>query len=211
MLTQYKKSQKSPLHKTILVAVCIISALGVILIFSKSLINIAQSDSVPFSTKAVAAESISTPSVGLPMHIEIPSIGVDTTIYYVGVKSDGSMDIKEDPTQVAWYKFGSRPGNNGTAVIAGHYGWIGEKGSVFNNLHNLVKGDEVLIIDDKGLSTTFIVRESKKYDPDADTSGIFNSNDNKAHLNLITCDGTWESAKDTYSDRLVVFTDKKVD
>lgn len=119
------------------------------------------------------------------------------------------MNVEKDPDKVAWYEFGPRPGENGSAVIAGHYGWIGNKGSVFNDLHTLKKGDELSVIDVKGNNIVFVVRESRKYDPNADATIVFKSNDGKAHLNLITCEGVWIESQKTYSDRLVVFTDKK--
>jgi len=148
-------------------------------------------------------------SAGLPMQLRIPIINVDTNIYYVGLKSDGTMDIGPDPDSVAWYKPGPRPGESGSAVIAGHYGWIGEKGAVFNNIHTLVKGDEILIIDNKNVTTTFVVRESREYDPDADAENVFKSTDGKSHLNLITCEGVLLESQKTYSSRLVIFADKK--
>ena len=148
-------------------------------------------------------------SAGLPMQLRIPIINVDTNIYYVGLKSDGTMDIGPDPDSVAWYKPGPRPGESGSAVIAGHYGWIGEKGAVFNNIHTLVKGDEILVIDNKNITTTFVVRESREYDPDADAENVFKSTDGKSHLNLITCEGVLLESQKTYSSRLVIFADKK--
>ena len=147
--------------------------------------------------------------VELPIRLRIPIIKIDAVINYVGLTSDGTMDIAKDPDKVAWYEFGPRPGENGSAVIAGHYGWIGDKGSVFNDLHTLKKGDEVSVIDVKGNNIVFVVRESRKYDPNADATIVFKSNDGKAHLNLITCEGVWIESQKTYSDRLVVFTDKK--
>ena len=148
-------------------------------------------------------------NAGLPMRLRIPIINVDTNIYYVGLKSDGTMDIGPDPDSVAWYKPGPRPGESGSAVIAGHYGWIGEKGAVFNDIHTLVKGDEILVIDNKNVTTTFVVRESREYDPDADAENVFKSADGKSHLNLITCEGVLLESQKTYSSRLVIFADKK--
>ena len=148
--------------------------------------------------------------VELPIRLRIPIIKVDAIINYVGLTSDGAMNIAKDPDKVAWYEFGPRPGENGSAVIAGHYGWTGNKGSVFNDLHTLKKGDEVSVIDVKGNGIIFVVRESRKYDPEADATIVFKSNDGKAHLNLITCEGVWIEAQKTYSDRLVIFSDKEV-
>lgn len=169
------------------------------------------SNPTPIAKDATPKTVIEEPraNVGLPIRLKIPVINVDAIITYVGLTSDGSMDTADGANEVAWYKFGPRPGENGSAVIAGHYGWTTESAAVFNGLNTLNIGDEVLAIDEKGLATTFIVRESKKYDPEADATSIFMSDDGKAHLNLITCDGIWKNAQQTYSDRLVIFTDKK--
>jgi LPXTG-site transpeptidase (sortase) family protein len=182
-----------------------------VIIFASSIMfkGEAQSNSVPFGMNAMAIEK-QVIKIGLPIRLIIPVINVDAAIAYTGLTADGAMDIKGDPTQVAWYELGPRPGENGSAVIAGHYGWTASgEAAVFNNLHNLNKGDEIIVIDDKGISITFTVRESRRYDPDADASSIFKSDDSKSHLNLITCDGVWINSKNTYSNRLVIFTDKK--
>ena len=147
------------------------------------------------------------PSASSPAQLSIPSIGLDTTVAHAGLKADGTMDINKNPDQVAWYEFGPRPGGEGSAVIAGHYGWTGSHGSVFNNLHLLNKGNKVSVIDQNNVTTVFVVNKTEKYDPKADASAIFQSYDGKAHLNLITCDGTWVASTRSYSDRLVVFTD----
>jgi hypothetical protein len=64
------------------------------------------------------------------------------------------------------------------------------------------------VTDKQGGKTKFVVRRAQSYHPDADASTIFQSNDGKSHLNLITCEGEWSSERQTYSSRLVVFTDK---
>lgn len=156
-------------------------------------------------------ESVPTvaPTVGVPVRLTIPKINVSAAIDSVGVTGDGTMDIKQNPSDVAWYKLGARPGNVGSAVIAGHYGWDGGRGSVFNELHTLRAGDEIIVTDEQSATKTFIVRESRQYNPNADASIIFRSGDGKSHLNLITCEGSWNRSQQTYSGRLVVFTDLK--
>jgi len=49
----------------------------------------------------------------------------------------------------------------------------------------------------------------RRYDPKADISALFDSNDKKPHLNLITCEGDWSEATKSYTSRPVVFTDKE--
>jgi LPXTG-site transpeptidase (sortase) family protein len=148
--------------------------------------------------------------IGLPMRLKIPKINVDTAIEYVSLTSDGAVDVPKNPINVAWFNLGPRPGNNGNAIITGHYGpWKNGKKSIFDNLHKLHKGDKLYIEDDKGVIISFIVRESRSYDPKADASDVFDSNDGKSHLNLITCEGIWDKDSKSYSKRLVIFTDKE--
>ena len=144
-----------------------------------------------------------------PVRLEIIHIKLDTTIYAAGLTSRGNMDISENPDEVAWYQLGPKPGEIGSAVVAGHYGWKDGHGSIFNNLNMLVKGDEISVYDNKGIKKTFIVQATQIYNPDADATKVFISTDKKAHLNLITCEGTWVNSEDSYSKRLVVFTDLK--
>jgi len=160
-------------------------------------------------------EQVATPlnqeqaTVGFPVRLKIPSINVDAQAEYVGITSDGAMDVPKESSNVAWFKLGSRPGENGTAVIAGHYGWKNGEAAAFDNLYTLRKGDKLYIEDDKGVIVSFVVRESRRYDPEADASDVFGSLDGKSHLNLITCEGVWDEVSKTYSKRLVVFTDQE--
>jgi LPXTG-site transpeptidase (sortase) family protein len=147
---------------------------------------------------------------GLPVRFVIPKINVDATIEYVGVTSDGSaMDVPKKPADVAWFNLGPRPGEIGSAVIAGHYGWRNNVPAVFDNLRKLIIGDTVYVEDAEGATATFVVREIRTYTQQADATDVFISSDGLAHLNLITCEGTWSKAQQSYSNRLVVFTDKK--
>lgn len=120
------------------------------------------------------------------------------------------MDTPSRPDNVAWFNLGTRPGEIGSAVIAGHSGqWKDGRGSVFDQLRTLRPGDKLTIEGENRLSTTFIVRRTERYDPKADAADIFFSNDGKSHLNIITCIGPWDTILQGYSQRLVVFTDKE--
>lgn len=119
------------------------------------------------------------------------------------------QDVPKDFTNVAWFNLGPRPGEEGSAAIAGHFGRKNGKASAFDNLYKLRKGDKIYVEDDKGEVITFVVRGIRRYDPKADASGVFFSSDGKAHLNLITCEGAWNKVTKSYSKRLVVFADKE--
>lgn len=146
---------------------------------------------------------------GLPTRLTIPKSNVTASIISVGVTSDGAMDTPKGPNEVAWFNPGPRPGEVGSAVISGHYGWKNNIPAVFDTLHLLQKGDKVYIKDESGATVIFIVREVRTYDENADATNVFTSNDGKAHLNLITCGGVWNKDTKSYSERIVVFTDKE--
>jgi len=139
------------------------------------------------------------------LRLRIPAIKVDAAVTGVGLDGQGDMEDPDTPEVVGWYKNGPRPGQAGSAVVAGHYGWRGGQAAAFDNLRQLKAGDKV-IVEDKGVDNTFVVRESRVYDPEAKVPEVFNRQDGQ-HLNLITCQGRWDNAKQSYSERLVVFTD----
>lgn len=151
---------------------------------------------------------INQTDLGFPVRLKIPKLNVDTSIEQVGITSDGAMDVPKQPDNVAWFNLGPRPGENGNAVIDGHSGWKNNKPAVFDNLSKLQKGDKIYIENNKGVTTTFVVRDFRSYNPKADASLVFNLNDGKAHLNLITCSGLWNELSQSHNERLVVFTDK---
>ncbi len=148
--------------------------------------------------------------VGKPVRLVIPKLNVDAYVEHVGLDSGGAMDIPSGPSDVAWFELGQRPGERGSAVFSGHYGWKDNIPAVFDTLYTLHKGDRIYVEDEKGAITVFSVRTSRRYDPTADASDVFGSSDGKAHLNLVTCEGIWNEASKSYSKRLVVFADEEI-
>ncbi|MFS8118949.1 MAG: class F sortase [Microcoleus sp.] len=206
-----KKSNhpKTPLRRTLLVA----ALMGLVLSLALLVYIVIPKNSVPRSTAPIAKKITAVSkqvqvAPGLPVRLKIPSINVDSAVSYVGLSPAGVMDTPTSKEDVGWYKLGQRPGENGNAVITGHYGWKNNEAAAFDSLNKLQKGDQLSVVDDKSAIITFVVRESRSYDPKADASDIFISKDGKSHLNLITCEGVWSNAKKSYSQRLVVFTDK---
>ncbi len=182
------------------VAVCV--AFSTILIF---LPNDALLGSVQ-SASAILGGHIDS---GIPVRLTIPKISVDAAIEPVGLTGEGAMSVPKGPDDTAWFSQGTRPGEIGSAVIDGHSGWKDGIPAVFDNLNRLRIGDTILVMDGRGVTFTFVVRKVKTYDPKADASDVFSSNDGKVHLNLITCEGTWDPISRTSSERLIVFADKE--
>lgn len=148
---------------------------------------------------------------GSPVRLTIPKINVDAGFQYTGLTSDGVMEIPNNIFDIGWYIGSPRPGEKGASVITGHVaqirGGVLVKEGVFNNLNTLRVGDTLSVLNDRGESITFVVRESRSYDPAANAPEVFESKDGGAHMNIITCEGIWNPGKLSYSQRLVVFTD----
>ena len=145
----------------------------------------------------------------LPVNLIIPKIKVDAFIEYLGITPAGAMDVPAGPSNVAWFDLGPRPGDIGSAVIAGHEGWKNNIPAVFDNLYQLQVGDTIYTEDGVGSTTAFIVRKIQTFGQYDSTATIFDSTDGKSHLNLITCEGIWNPITKSSPERLVVFADKE--
>ncbi len=153
------------------------------------------------------AASIGQVSSGTPTRIRIPRINVDAVIEYVGLTPEGAMDVPKGPAEIGWFGLGQRPGEKGSAVMAGHSGWKNNIQAAFDNLYKLKKGDKIYVEYQTGATFAFVVQQFRTYGPNENPPEVFSSSDGKAHLNLITCTGAWNEIARTHSKRLAVFTD----
>lgn len=145
-----------------------------------------------------------------PHRIQIPSLGVDAEIENVGLLENGQMDEPSGMEEVAWYESGYQPGEQGSAVLAGHVD--SRTGpAVFFNLHELEEGDEIIVSDQEGNEKVFVTQRSESYDRnDAPLQDIFGYS-YRSQLNLITCTGEFNTEAGTHDERLVVYTVLKDD
>ena len=169
-----------------------------------------QSGWVPPTANVTTVHKQETVRTGLPVRLKIPKLNVNAGLDYVGLTVAGELGVPKGPASAGWYVLGPRPGEKGNAVIDGHFGYKNNIPAVFDNLHTLQKGDNLYVDDEKGKTVTFVVRELRTYGQNEDAASVFVSSDTKAHLNLITCQGAWNSAQKSYSNRLVVFADEVI-
>ena len=138
----------------------------------------------------------------------IPAIGVNAPIESVGVQPNGAMDT---PRQSPWsdaglYTGGPRPGDRGSAVIAGHLDRPGGNPAVFWLLRELHIGDEVQFVDAHDKILRFHVTRIEAYPvQDAPVQVIFGDTTGR-FLNLTTCAGDWIPTQHQRTMRVVVYT-----
>ena len=154
-----------------------------------------------------AATAASSNAAAKPARLVIPSLGISAAVEDVGLNAQGNMRAPWSFSEVTWYQAGTVPGRAGSAVMAGHVdNGLGLAG-VFKDLGNLNIGDDVYVVTGSGTKLHFKVSDIQTYPHDqVPVDQIFISNDGAAHLNLITCEGTWVTGQDTYDHRLVVYT-----
>jgi len=141
----------------------------------------------------------------IPEKFIIKSLGVNTNIESVGLTETGAMDVPKNADNVAWYNLGVRPGEQGSAVIAGHLDKITGAPAVFWNISKMQKGDEIVVIDSQKKSYKYIVEKTASYDYMTFPLQMVFATKDKKRLNLITCAGSWDTNKKIYSQRFVVF------
>ena len=138
-----------------------------------------------------------------PEYVRIPSLGINAAVEQVGQNGGGNMAAPKHFDAVAWYKLGSRPGDAGNAIIAGHLNNSLGLSGVFEDLSTIQLGSEIVIVGE-GREIRYVVREMHVYGAnDAPASAIF-STAGPSRLILITCDGAWDSGVRSYDKRLVV-------
>lgn len=142
-----------------------------------------------------------------PVHLDIPSIDVDTALIKVGLRSDGTIGVPPlDPDSPAgWYKRGPSPGEKGPAVLLGHVTALNEEGpAVFFKLGDLRKHDKISVTRADGQVAVFkvtrIVQVAKTDFSSADTYG----NTEGSELRVITCGGTFNKSTGRHHDNIVV-------
>jgi LPXTG-site transpeptidase (sortase) family protein len=164
-----------------------------------------QSPTAPIVDSTVTFGEVSSST---PETLIIPSIELNAHIVPVGKTKAGNMNVPADFGNVGWYKYGALPGRSGNAVIDGHFDNGKGQSAVFYNLSRMRVGDSVFVINKDGQKIQFKVKEISLVSVDELQSDKVFGNTTDMNLNLITCDGVWMPDRKTYTERLVVFTER---
>lgn len=201
--------------KKIVLIVFIIAGLFTGITLSRAFTN-EQKENIRVSvTQATSVTPTDTPtavpekSVSRPVTFVIPKIGVNTPVESVAMDSKGNMDVPKDAANVAWYNLGPKPGETGSAVLAGHYDDPSGAPAVFYNLGSLQVGDELEVSDENGTKYIYSITGKESYPVDTFPISVVFGPSDKPILNLITCEGVFNTSAATYSHRLVVFSELK--
>jgi sortase (surface protein transpeptidase) len=142
----------------------------------------------------------------VPVRIEIPRIGVASTLERLGRARDGT--VQTPPLSRAgvagWYALGPRPGEPGSAVILGHVD--SRRGpAVFFRLRELRRGDQVKVTRADGSSVRFVVQRTAQHDKQRFPTDEVYYPTLTSTLRLVTCGGEFDAVSRHYRSNIIVF------
>lgn len=147
--------------------------------------------------------SVAAAPAGAPTRLRIGAIGVDTSLESLRIGADGALRPPEGFVRAGWYADGTKPGDTGPAVLAGH---VDSKSgpAVFYRLRELATGDQVEVV--RGGSTVSFTVTAIRWYPKTEfpTEEVYGPTPDR-QLRLITCGGVFDRSLRSYRDNLVVY------
>ncbi|WP_220449972.1 class F sortase, partial [Nonomuraea longispora] len=150
------------------------------------------------------AVAVSAAEAADPVRLRIPAIKLSTRVGPLRLDASGRLVAPERFDQVGWNKAGPEPGERGVAVIAGHVDSTTGP-AVFYRLRRLGDGDRVHVDRADGSTVTFVVGRVTRYPKSRVPDKEVYHGGRGAELRLITCGGTFDRARRSYRDNVVVF------
>lgn len=146
-------------------------------------------------------------SQSVPTSIDIPAIGVHSTLMKLGQQSNGSIEVPPlgRNSVAGWYDKSPSPGQLGPSIVLGHVDSKAYGPAVFFRLGALKPGDRVSIGRSDGLVALFRVDRVAEYAKTKFPSQEVYGNIDHAGLRLITCGGTFNPSARSYDDNIVVY------
>jgi LPXTG-site transpeptidase (sortase) family protein len=140
----------------------------------------------------------------LPAHVAVPRIGISSSLQRLHLLANGELQSPSAWMEAGWYADGTRPGDVGPAVIAGHVdSTLGP--AVFYRLREMRVGDKILVTEVGGKVLTFVVSEVRSYPKDEFPTDTVYGPTALPELRLVTCTGEFDYIHHNYLDNLVVF------
>ncbi|MFJ3582351.1 class F sortase [Streptomyces sp. NPDC090127] len=157
------------------------------------------------SPSAVPSDGLTMPR-SAPVRLRIPKIAVNAPFTGLDIGPSGALDPPpaDDTNLVGWHASGVSPGEQGTALIAGHLDTV-KAPAVFARLRELDPGDSFTVERSDGTTATFLVDSVEEFRKDDFPDKRVYDDTPDALVRLITCAGAYDRAARDYTQNLVVF------
>lgn len=193
-------------------------ALGVVAFGALKIVHSQQAPSGPPNPAAAAflppvppPGSVFADALGksLPVHIDIPDVGIHADLIKIGLEADGSIGVPplNEAQKAAWYDGSPAPGESGPAVIDAHVDSRETRGfrGAFYNLGQIHPGEHIEVTRADHAVATFTVDSVQLAPKDQfPTSRVYGSVSYSA-LRLITCGGDFDYSTNSYVDNTIVY------
>lgn len=145
----------------------------------------------------------------LPRVLYIDKLDIAARILPMGVNGDNSIQSPRNIFDAGWYTGSVKPGDIGAMFIDGHASGPTREG-LFAYLDKLVEGDEIQVEKGDGTRLTYRVVHAEVADLAAlDMKKMLLPYGNTLRgLNLMTCSGEWLADQETFSQRVIVWTEQ---
>ncbi len=141
-----------------------------------------------------------------PRQIIMPTLGIDGFVQQVGINRARQIVVPTNIHVAGWYNASELPGSSGLSIIDGHVSGRYADG-IFKYLDRLRPGDTIRIEYGDLQTKKFEVVDSTPIPEELSVVYLFTKRpDIVSQLNLITCTGSFDSAKRSYTKRLIVVT-----
>jgi sortase (surface protein transpeptidase) len=158
----------------------------------------------PAGVVAAPPRSADSIRVERPVSLSIPVIGVRTRLITLGLTARGTLQVPASTSVAGWYTGSPRPGQVGSAIIAGHIDSVAGPG-VFFRLRILRPSDRIYVRYADGKLAVFRVYAERSYAKSRFPSEQVFGPAPDPELRLITCGGIFDAAIGSYLSNVVVY------
>ncbi|MFG1808256.1 class F sortase [Streptomyces sp. NPDC049040] len=155
--------------------------------------------SAPATARPTPAPGASRPTV-----LDIPSVGIHSTLLDLGLNKDGTIEVPAKPLQAGWYHDSRAPGQAGPSVILGHVDSHATGPAVFYRLGAMKPRQRIRVTRADRKVAVFTVDAVRSYAKAAFPTLDVYGNTPDPELRLITCSG-WNPRTHSYDGNTVVF------
>ncbi len=155
-------------------------------------------------THSAAPDLLAPSARTLPVAVRLEGTGIAGPIVPTGVDAgSGEFTVPPDAGLVGWYQYGPKPGEAGSAVLAGHLDWKHRLG-VFNRLIDVPIGTIVTVTFADRTVRRFRITDTRLVlKPQLPTAQVF-ARAGTPVLRLITCGGEYDRSTHHYRSNILV-------
>ena len=137
--------------------------------------------------------------------VEVLVDGRAVPVDAVGLDADAQVVVPDDVRRAGWYAAGPQPGDpGGAAVLVGHVDDRDQGLGAFAVLRELPAGAEVRVRTASGREVVYDVVAREQFDKaEVPLQRVF-APGGPHRLVLVSCDGEFDAARDSYTDNVVV-------